>query len=87
MRSQFVTAHPNETSMWSQFVTTSVVATSSSQFVITKSPKIALGEVEVVCDHVIIINKGRIEADDTMKGLMSKNNGKSLEGVFNELTN
>jgi ABC-2 type transport system ATP-binding protein len=44
-------------------------------------------EVEAVCDHVIIINKGQIVADDTMKGLMNKNKGKSLENIFIGLTN
>jgi ABC-2 type transport system ATP-binding protein len=44
-------------------------------------------EVEAVCDHVIIINKGKIVADDTLSGLRSKNKGKSLEGIFIGLTN
>ncbi len=44
-------------------------------------------EVEAVCDHVIIINKGKIVADDTLAGLRSKNNDISLENVFIKLTN
>jgi ABC-2 type transport system ATP-binding protein len=44
-------------------------------------------EVEAVCDHVIIINKGKIVADDTLNGLRSKNKGKSLENIFIGLTN
>jgi len=44
-------------------------------------------EVEAVCDHVIIINKGKIVADDTLSGLRSKNKGKTLENIFISLTN
>ncbi len=44
-------------------------------------------EVEAVCDHVIIINKGKIVADDTLSGLTGKNKGKSLESIFINLTN
>ena len=44
-------------------------------------------EVEAVCSQVIIINKGRIVADDTLEGLRSKNKGKTLENIFIELTN
>jgi ABC-2 type transport system ATP-binding protein len=44
-------------------------------------------EVEAVCDRVVIINKGTIVADDTLKGLTKKNGGKSLENIFIELTN
>jgi ABC-2 type transport system ATP-binding protein len=44
-------------------------------------------EVEAVCDHVIIINQGNIVADDTLKGLRSKNKGKTLENIFIGLTN
>jgi len=44
-------------------------------------------EVEAVCDHVIIINKGKIVADDTLNGLRSKNNDKTLENIFIKLTN
>jgi len=44
-------------------------------------------EVEAVCDHVIIINKGKIVADDTLTGLRDKNKGKTLENIFIKLTN
>jgi len=44
-------------------------------------------EVEAVCDHVIIINKGSIVANDTLGGLRSKNEGKTLENIFIGLTN
>src|SRR3954467_5401938 len=44
-------------------------------------------EVEAVCNKVIIINKGKIVADDTLDGLRKKNNDQSLENIFIELTN
>ncbi len=44
-------------------------------------------EVEAVCDHVIIINKGKIVADDTLEGLRAENKGKTLEHIFINLTN
>src|ERR1700760_2473115 len=44
-------------------------------------------EVEAVCSQVIIINKGKIVADDGLQGLRDKNNGKSLENIFIDLTN
>jgi ABC-2 type transport system ATP-binding protein len=44
-------------------------------------------EVEAVCDHVIIINKGKIVADDTLSGLRDKNESKTLENIFIKLTN
>jgi ABC-2 type transport system ATP-binding protein len=44
-------------------------------------------EVEAVCDHVIIINKGKIVADDSLGGLRNKNKGKTLENIFISLTN
>ena len=44
-------------------------------------------EVEAVCDHVIIINKGKIVADDSLTGLREKNNEKTLENIFIKLTN
>lgn len=44
-------------------------------------------EVEAVCNQVIIINKGKIVADDTFEGLRDKNKGASLENIFIELTN
>ena len=44
-------------------------------------------EVEAVCNQVIIINKGKIVADDTLSGLRDKNKGKTLENIFISLTN
>lgn len=44
-------------------------------------------EVEAVCDNVIIINKGKIVADDSLGQLRSKNKGRSLEDIFIKLTN
>jgi len=44
-------------------------------------------EVEAVCSQVIIINKGKIVANDTLEGLRDKNKGKTLENIFIELTN
>jgi len=44
-------------------------------------------EVEAVCDQVIIINKGKIVADDSLTGLREKNKGKTLEHIFIGLTN
>ena len=44
-------------------------------------------EVEAVCDHVVIINKGNIVANDTLDGLRKANKGKSLEDIFIGLTN
>ncbi len=44
-------------------------------------------EVEAVCNNVIIINKGKIVADDTLEGLRANNKGKTLENIFIGLTN
>jgi ABC-2 type transport system ATP-binding protein len=44
-------------------------------------------EVEAVCSQVIVINKGKIVANDTLGGLRTKNKGKTLENIFIELTN
>ncbi len=44
-------------------------------------------EVEAVCDQVIVINKGKIVADDSLTGLMGQNQNKSLEDIFIQLTN
>ncbi|RYU90004.1 ATP-binding cassette domain-containing protein [Mucilaginibacter terrigena] len=44
-------------------------------------------EVEAVCNKVIIINKGIIAANDTLKSLRDKNKGQSLESIFIGLTN
>ena len=43
-------------------------------------------EVEAVCSQVVIINKGKIVADDSLEGLRQKNEGKSLEQIFISLT-
>lgn len=44
-------------------------------------------EVEAVCNRVVIINKGKIVADDTLEGLRGKNADQSLESIFVKLTN
>jgi ABC-2 type transport system ATP-binding protein len=44
-------------------------------------------EVEAVCNNVIIINKGKIVANDSLEGLTTKNNNQSLESTFISLTN
>jgi ABC-2 type transport system ATP-binding protein len=41
-------------------------------------------EVQALCDRVIIINKGKIVADDTLQNLLSQNN--NLEEIFRTLT-
>jgi len=43
-------------------------------------------EVEAICEKVIIINKGKIVADDTLTDLRSNHNNKSLENIFIKLT-
>lgn len=43
-------------------------------------------EVEAICDEVIIINKGKIVANDTLKGLLEQHEEKSLEPIFVKLT-
>lgn len=44
-------------------------------------------EVEALCNHVIIINKGKIVSDDTLENLKLKNGVNSLEEIFIKLTN
>ncbi|MES2378991.1 MAG: ATP-binding cassette domain-containing protein [Bacteroidota bacterium] len=44
-------------------------------------------EVEAVCSHVIIINKGKIVTNDTLKNLKGANGKNSLEEIFIKLTN
>lgn len=44
-------------------------------------------EVEAVCNQVIIINKGKIVADDALQNLKDKNGITSLENIFVKLTN
>ncbi|HEY0670175.1 MAG TPA: ATP-binding cassette domain-containing protein [Sphingobacteriaceae bacterium] len=43
-------------------------------------------EVDAVCDQVIIINQGKIVADDTLSELKRRYDGKSLEEIFIHLT-
>jgi ABC-2 type transport system ATP-binding protein len=43
-----------------------------------------LQEVQAICDRVIIINKGKIVADDLLSNLQKT--GKSLEDIFRGLT-
>lgn len=43
-------------------------------------------EVEAICDKVIIINKGKIVANDSIENLYLKYNQKSLEPIFVQLT-
>ena len=43
-----------------------------------------LQEVQAICDRVIIINRGKIVADDLLVNLQTK--GKTLENIFRELT-
>ncbi|MDB5005116.1 MAG: ATP-binding cassette protein [Mucilaginibacter sp.] len=44
-------------------------------------------EVEAVCNHVIIINKGKIVTDSTLQNLKEANSKTSLEDIFIKLTN
>lgn len=44
-------------------------------------------EVEAVCSHVIIINKGKIVTNDTLKNLKGTNAQNTLEQIFISLTN
>jgi ABC-2 type transport system ATP-binding protein len=44
-------------------------------------------EVEAMCDRVIVINKGKIVADDSLANIQSNNKDKSLEEIFRSLTN
>jgi ABC-2 type transport system ATP-binding protein len=43
-------------------------------------------EVEATCNRVIIINRGKIAADDSLQGLKGLHAGKSLEEIFISLT-
>lgn len=43
-------------------------------------------EVEAICDDIIIINKGKIVANDTLEGIKQANNQNSLEDIFRKLT-
>jgi len=44
-------------------------------------------EVEAICDDVIIINKGKIVANDSLLSLKEKHAPQSLEEIFKKLTN
>ena len=44
-------------------------------------------EVEAICDHVVIINKGKIVANSSITSLYSEHSNKNLEQIFIHLTN
>lgn len=44
-------------------------------------------EVEAICDDIIIINKGKIVANDSLLSLKKKYASQSLEEIFKKLTN
>ena len=44
-------------------------------------------EVEAICTQVIVVNKGKIVADDDLLALKERHQGKSLEEIFISLTN
>jgi ABC-2 type transport system ATP-binding protein len=43
-------------------------------------------EVEAICDDIIIINKGKIVANDSLEGLKKAHQQQSLEDIFRKLT-
>ena len=43
-------------------------------------------EVESMCDRVIIINEGKIVADDSVEAIKKGNNKANLEDIFKKLT-
>ena len=43
-------------------------------------------EVEAICDDIIIINKGKIVANDSLEGLKKTHQQQSLEDIFRKLT-
>ncbi|MFW0716750.1 ATP-binding cassette domain-containing protein [Pedobacter sp. N23S346] len=43
-------------------------------------------EVEAICDDIIIINKGKIVANDSLEGIKKVYNQDSLEDIFRKLT-
>lgn len=45
-----------------------------------------LSEAEATCDRIVIINKGRIVADDTVDGLREELKLNSFEDIFRKLT-
>jgi len=45
-----------------------------------------LGEVDAICSRAIIIDEGRIVADDTPEGLRNRSSSNRLDDVFREIT-
>jgi len=45
-----------------------------------------LSEAEATCDRIVIINKGKIVADDTLDGLRKSMKEESFENIFMKLT-
>ncbi|SER54778.1 ATP-binding cassette domain-containing protein [Pedobacter rhizosphaerae] len=43
-------------------------------------------EVEAICDDIIIINKGKIVANDSIEGIKKTHQSNSLEDIFRKLT-
>lgn len=43
-------------------------------------------EVEAICDDIIIINKGKIVANNSLEGIKKAHNQESLEDIFRKLT-
>lgn len=43
-------------------------------------------EVEAICDDIIIINKGKIVANNSLEGVKKAHNQESLEDIFRKLT-
>ena len=43
-------------------------------------------EVEAICNDIIIINKGKIVANDSLEEIKKSNNNNSLEAIFRKLT-
>jgi ABC-2 type transport system ATP-binding protein len=43
-------------------------------------------EVEAICDDIIIINKGKIVANDSIEGIKQTYQSSSLEDIFRKLT-
>lgn len=45
-----------------------------------------LSEAEATCDRLVIINRGRIVADDNLEGLQQEHKERSFETIFRNLT-
>jgi ABC-2 type transport system ATP-binding protein len=43
-------------------------------------------EVEATCNQIIIINKGKIVANDSLQGLKASHSNMTLEDIFINLT-